>query len=159
MSPGSASRQANTIFFILLPVFPYRKRFLTHKILCLLLASFTIKPISTALRFLPSSVPAAATKISVCQADPVYRSYFHTGIFLQLHLRNVLFPPSAIFHRAIHIALCSQCTACRFLSIVPDTFLPDPPASPPRCTFLPLFSALLYNFPLLLYCHAGTYTT
>lgn len=78
---------------------------------------------------------------------------------LQLHLRNILFPPSAIFHRAIHIALCSQCTACRFLSIVPDTFLPDPPASPPRCTFLPLFSALLYNFPLLLYCHAGTYTT
>ncbi len=105
------------------------------------------------------ALPAAATKISVCQADPVYRSYFHTGIFLQLHLRNILFPPSAIFHRAIHIALCSQCTACRFLSIVPDTFLPDPPASPPRCTFLPLFSALLYNFPLLLYCHAGTYTT
>ena len=153
----SASRQAP--FFLLFPVFPYRKRFLTHKILCLLLVSFTIKPISTALRFLPSSVPAAATKISVFQSDPVFRSYSRTGISLQPHPHSVPRPPPAIFHRAIHTALCLKCTACLFHSIVPDTFLRDPPESLPRYTFLPLSSALLYNFPLLHYCHAGIDTT
>ena len=68
-------------------------------------------------------------------------------------------PPPAIFHRAIHTALCLKCTACLFHSIVPDTFLRDPPESLPRYTFLPLSSALLYNFPLLHYCHAGIDTT
>ena len=157
----SASRQCprQAPFFLLFPVFPYRKRFLTHKILCLLLASFTIKPISTALRFLPSSVPAAATKISVFQSDPVFRSYSRTGISLQPHPHSVPRPPPAIFHRAIHTALYLKCTACLFHSIVPDTFLRDPPESLPRYTFLPLSSALLYNFPLLHYCHAGIDTT
>ena len=93
------------------------------------------------------------------KTDADTMEYSRTGISLQPHPHSVPRPPPAIFHRAIHTALYLKCTACLFHSIVPDTFLRDPPESLPRYTFLPLSSALLYNFPLLHYCHAGIDTT